>query len=38
MFFLKLDASVSLDTADLDALADRHKLRAGVTATPVTVP
>jgi hypothetical protein len=38
MFFLKLDESVSLDTADLNALADRHKLRAGVTATPVTVP
>jgi hypothetical protein len=38
MFFLVLDESVSLDTADLNALADRHKLRAGVTAAPVTVP
>jgi hypothetical protein len=38
MFFLKLDDSVSLDTADLNALADRHKLRTGVTVTPVTVP
>ncbi len=44
MFFLKLDESVSLDTADLDALADRHKLRAGIldksgiTTARVTVP
>jgi hypothetical protein len=38
MFFLVLDDSMSLDTADLNALADRHKLRAGVTATPVRVP
>jgi len=44
MFFLKLDESVSLDTTDLDALADRHKLRAGIldksgiTAARVTVP
>jgi hypothetical protein len=38
MFFLKLDDSVSLDTTDLNALADLHKLRPGVTVTPVTVP
>ena len=30
MFFLELDDSVSLDTADLRALAARHKLRAGI--------
>jgi hypothetical protein len=30
MFFLKLDQAVQLDTADLDALADRHKLREGI--------
>jgi hypothetical protein len=38
MFFLKLDDSVLLDTSDLNALADRHKLRAGVAVAPVTVP
>lgn len=37
MFFLKLDDSVSLDIADLDALACRHKLRAGIALSPVTV-
>ena len=30
MFFLELDESVSLDAADLNALADRHKLRSGI--------
>lgn len=30
MFFLKLDNSVSLDAADLTALAARHKLRSGI--------
>jgi hypothetical protein len=29
MFFLYLDESVFLDTADLEALASRHKMRAG---------
>jgi hypothetical protein len=38
MFFLELDERVSLDTADLSALADRHRLRAGVTTAPVIVP
>jgi hypothetical protein len=44
MFFLKLDDSALLDAADLHALADRHKLRAGIferrgtTAARVTVP
>jgi hypothetical protein len=43
MFFLGLDSSVSLDRADLDALASRHKLRAdiaargGIHASPETV-
>ena len=30
MFFLELDDAVSLDAADLMALSDRHKLRAGI--------
>ena len=30
MFFFKLDDSLSLDAADLAALAARHKLRAGI--------
>ncbi len=30
MFFMALDDSVSLNSADLDALAGRHKLRAGI--------
>ena len=30
MFFLALDDSVSLDAADLNALADRHKLRVDI--------
>jgi hypothetical protein len=34
MFFLVLDDSMSLDAADLDALAGRHKLRAGVSEKP----
>ena len=44
MFFLGLDEAVSLDAADLDALASRHKLRAGIfengvsKAAPITVP
>lgn len=44
MYFLKLDESVSLDSADLDALADRHKLRTGIfekgaiTAGRITLP
>ena len=44
MFFLQLDDPVVLDTADLDALAGRHKLRTGIlekggsTAARVTVP
>jgi hypothetical protein len=30
MYFLALDDSVSLNAADLDALAGRHRLRAGI--------
>ena len=39
MFFLALDDFVSLDAADLNALAERHRLRAGgKTSVRVTVP
>jgi hypothetical protein len=44
MFFLRVDGSVSLDAADLEALASRHKLREGVfergytKAAPKTIP
>jgi hypothetical protein len=44
MFFLNLDESASLDTTDLETLADRHKLRAGIfgntgiAATGIRVP
>ncbi len=44
MYFLRLDGEESLDSSDLIALADRHKLRAGILgkegmiAGPVTVP
>jgi hypothetical protein len=44
MFFLELDDSVSLIAADLNALAGRHRLRAGIfekggsTGVGVTVP
>jgi hypothetical protein len=44
MFFFGLDGSESLDAADLDALASRHKLRPGilergvVTTAPITLP
>jgi hypothetical protein len=39
MFFLDLDEPVSLDRADLHALADRHTLReAGSGLTRITVP
>ena len=30
MYFPELDESASLDATDLDALADRHKLRSGI--------
>lgn len=36
MFFSDFDQQVSLDAADLEALAARHKLRAGVARTGVT--
>ena len=38
MFFLELDDAPALDAADLDALAIRHKLRAGISATWIAVP
>lgn len=38
MYFLNLDDSVSLDSVDLDALAIRHKLRAGVAGNSARVP
>jgi hypothetical protein len=39
MYFLRLDGQESLDSSDLNALADRHKLRTGILGTrPVTVP
>ena len=44
MFFLKVEGSLSLDEADLEALASRHKLRTGVfekgatKVSPITIP
>lgn len=37
MFFLGLEGSLSLDAADLEALAGRHKLREGVFETGGTI-
>lgn len=37
MYFDELDKSASLDSADLEALAARHKLRVGITGTRVPV-
>jgi hypothetical protein len=38
MFFLELDDSVSLEAADLSALADRHRLRPGIFGTRINLP
>lgn len=38
MFFLELEDSVSLDAADLNALAERHKLRADIFGKSGTPP
>jgi len=38
MFFLELNESLSLDAADLDALAGRHRLRPGAFGTRITIP
>jgi len=38
MFILELNESLSLDAADLDALAGRHRLRPGAFGTRITIP